>query len=88
MAIPLYVYYFGRRNLSAYDRSVLALRLKELFATKAKENLIVAGENTKPFQKSEKAIVKEAVNTAKELAKIAGVSHDSHCNEGISRFLY
>ena len=29
---------FGRRNLSAYDRSVLALKMKSIFADKAKEN--------------------------------------------------
>lgn len=29
---------FGRRNLSAYDRSVLALKLKPIVAAKAKEN--------------------------------------------------
>ncbi|MDD5017167.1 MAG: MT-A70 family methyltransferase [Eubacteriales bacterium] len=68
---------FGRRNLSAYDRSVLALKLKELFAGKAKENLRAAGENTKPFQNSEKAFIKESVNTTKTLANIAGVSHDT-----------
>ena len=30
---------FGRRNLSAYDRSILALKLKPIIAENAKENL-------------------------------------------------
>ena len=33
---------FGRRNLSAYDRSVLALKLKPIIAEKAKERMINA----------------------------------------------
>ena len=64
---------FGRRNLSAYDRSILALKLKPIIAEKAKENLKVGAEITNTgLQKSVKA-----VNTQKELAKVAGVSHDT-----------
>ena len=33
---------FGRRNLSAYDRSVLALKLKPIIAEKAKERMVNA----------------------------------------------
>ena len=62
---------FGRRNLSAYDRSVLALKLKPLIAEKAKEKQSEAGGALR--QKSDKA----AINTRKELAKVAGVSHDT-----------
>jgi hypothetical protein len=36
---------FGRRNLSNYQRSVLALELEEVFSKKAKENLRASGEN-------------------------------------------
>lgn len=61
---------FGRRNLSAYDRSVLALKLKPLIAEKAKENQ--ATHTDQGYQKSDKA-----EHTAKELARIAGVSHDT-----------
>lgn len=65
---------FGRRNLSAYDRSVLALRLKELFAVKAEQNLHLSqGQGVKGCQKSDKV----NVDTKKELAKVAGVSHDT-----------
>lgn len=60
---------FGRRNLSAYDRSLLALKLKPMMAEKAKAN---QGSRTDICQKSDKSY-----DTKKELAKIAGVSHDT-----------
>lgn len=64
---------FGRRNLSAYDRSLLALKLKPIVEAKAKENLVKGAEMTNTgLQKSVKA-----VNTQKEIAKVAGVSHDT-----------
>ena len=43
---------FGRRNLSAYDRSVLALKLKPIIAEKAKAN---QGTRTDISQKSVKS---------------------------------
>ena len=61
---------FGRRNLSAYDRSVLALKLKPVIVERAKEQQ--ASHSEQGYQKSDKA-----VHTAKELAKAAGVSHDT-----------
>lgn len=64
---------FGRRNLPAYERARLALRLKPVIAEKAKEKEV---ERKTTFQKSEKSNLPE-VNTAKELAKVAGVSHDT-----------
>ena len=60
---------FGRRNLSAYDRSVLALKLKPIIAEQAKET---QGTRNDICQKSDKS-----TDTKKELAKIAGVSHDT-----------
>jgi transcriptional regulator with XRE-family HTH domain len=60
---------FGRRNLTAYDRSVLALRLKPVIAEKAKEN---QGTRSDLLQNSAKSS-----DTRKELAEIAGVSHDT-----------
>ena len=60
---------FGRRNLSAYDRSILALKLKPLIAEKAKEK---EHERKTTCQKSDKSY-----DTKKELAKVAGVSHDT-----------
>lgn len=68
---------FGRRNLSSFQRSELALQLKPLIQAKAKENLKTNTENQNrmPFQNSGKAI--EKYQTDKVLAKIAGVSHDT-----------
>lgn len=66
---------FGRRNLSVWDRSQLALKLEDVFKAKAKENLKTStgGTNPQPLQKSAKA----AIDTRKELAKVANVSHDT-----------
>ena len=61
---------FGRRNLSAYDRSILALRLKPVIAEKAKERQSQGGRG-EVVQKSAQA------KTRDELAKVAGVSHDT-----------
>lgn len=60
----------GRRNLPPYERAKLALRLKDAIAAEAKENQSTHTEQG--YQKSDKA-----VNTNKELAKVAGVSHDT-----------
>ena len=70
---------FGRRNLSAYDRSLLALKLKGLFTNKAKANQgerkdltdnipQISGECNKKNRDNE---------TNVKLAKVAGVSHDT-----------
>lgn len=64
---------FGRRNLSAYDRSVLALKLKPLIKEKAKAK---EHERKTTYQKSEKSSL-PTHDTTKELAKVAGVSHDT-----------
>jgi N6-adenosine-specific RNA methylase IME4 len=63
---------FGRRNLSNYQRSVLALQLEEVFSAKAKENQLRTFEN-RVCQKSDK----QEIDTKKELAKVANVSHDT-----------
>ncbi len=60
---------FGRRNLSAYDRSILALKLKPVIAEKAKERMLSGKAN--PNQKSDVGM------TSQQLGKIAGVSHDT-----------
>lgn len=62
---------FGRRNLSNYDRSLLALKLKPIIAKKAREKQSEAGGAVR--QKSDKAVI----DTKKQLATIAGVSHDT-----------
>ena len=70
----------GRRNLDAPQRCELALLAKPLIAEKAKEKQSEAGGAVR--QKSDKAVI----DTKKELAKIAGVSHDTiHKYEAIKK---
>lgn len=65
---------FGRRNLSNYQRSVLALELEEVFREKAKESYKEnVGRPSKSSQKSDTI----KVDTKKEVAKVANVSHDT-----------
>lgn len=59
----------GRRNISKFVRAELALKLKPVIAEKAKKNL---HQGQEPLQKSV-----NPVNTQKELAKAAKVSHDT-----------
>lgn len=67
---------FGRRNLSLFQRSELALKLKPVIREKAKENQSAAGGDKKSLcQIFDKAIIDTAIDTKKEIAKIAGVSH-------------
>lgn len=63
---------FGRRNLSNYQRSVLALQLEDVFKEKAKEKQIRKPESVKQISAEQKPI-----ETRKELAKVAQVSHDT-----------
>jgi len=63
---------FGRRKLSDYSRSVLALRLKDTLAARAKENQVERkGAQSGNFDKVVKV---EPINTRAEIAKAAGVS--------------
>lgn len=64
---------FGRRNLSNYWKSVLVLEIENVFKEKAKEKEF---ERKTTFQKSEKSNL-ETINSVKEIAKIANVSHDT-----------
>ena len=61
---------FGRRNLPPFARAVLALKLEPIYAKRAKEK--EASHTKQGYQKSD-----NPVHTAKELAKLAGLSHDS-----------
>ena len=63
----------GRRNIPNYVKAELVLKLKQQIADKAKEK---ERERKTTYQKSEKSNM-EPVNTTKELAKVAGVSHDT-----------
>lgn len=71
---------FGRRNLKPFQRSELALKLEDVIKAKAKERQRESGKNfgkgSKVEQKSAEPIKRN--NQARdELAKIAGVSHDT-----------
>jgi len=72
---------FGRRNLDAYTRAKLAIELKGLFAAKAKENMSTGGGDKVSdsaragCQNSDNPI--KRIDTKKELARIAGTSHDT-----------
>ena len=64
---------FGRRNINNYQRSVLALKLEDIYKAKAKENeRRGGGSGSSGRQKSDNPIAAK-----KELAKTAKVSHDT-----------
>jgi N6-adenosine-specific RNA methylase IME4 len=77
---------FGRRNIGNYTRAKLALELEDIFKEKAKEN---QGKRTDISQISEKSLdlfieeepVKKIeinpIDTYKEVAKVANLSHDT-----------
>lgn len=71
----------NRRNLNKYELAQIALKFKPVIEEKAKKNLSLSGGDKKSknaksgCQKSDKAI--SPIDTKKELAKIAGVSHDT-----------
>lgn len=63
---------FARRNLSKYDRSVLALQLEPLYAAEAKRR---QGTRTDLVQNS--APSSDSGKTVEKLAKLAGTSRDT-----------
>lgn len=66
---------FGRRNLPAYERGKLALRLKDIYTQKAKET---KAEKVSHYrQTGEVCQISDKPDTKKDLAKIANVSHDT-----------
>ena len=66
---------FGRRNLSGYERSKLALRLEPLLKAEAKKRQSGGQGGVLLVQNSAQAI--DTRKTRDELAAIAGVSHDT-----------
>ena len=65
----------GRRNLPNYERARLALRLKDAVSAEAKaKKESTLKQNSTVNQKSDE---RYELNTNKELAKAAGVSHDT-----------
>jgi len=65
---------FGRRNLSNYQRSVLALQLEDVFREKAKDNQAIQYKGNSLSQISAEV---KPIDTRKELSKVAAVSHDT-----------
>ena len=61
-----------RRNLTPYQRTTIALRFKSMLAAKAKEK-----ESNRKSTKQNSAESSSEKNTRKEIAGIAGVSHDT-----------
>ena len=68
---------FGRRNLNNYQRSVLALSMEELFKEKAKENQVRKPADSVRQNSAEQNEGTTPIETRKELAKLANVSHDT-----------
>jgi len=66
---------FGRRNLSAYRRIVLGLKLRQLIAMKAKDRQRGGLGGKELIQKSGEA--NDPICTDRKIAKIVGVSHDT-----------
>ena len=60
---------FGRRNLPAYERARLALRLKPVIAERAEKRMLTGKSD--PMQKSAQGTTRD------EIASVAGVSHDT-----------
>lgn len=68
---------FGRRNLPAHERARLALRLKPVIAEKAKEKQYSGINQYKKSLPQNSVKPSTPIDTQKELAKVAGVSHDT-----------
>ena len=75
---------FGRRNLSAYDRSILALKLKPVIAKQADDRMRAGIKTDNPSQKSDEGYGESShqkrINenrTDSHIAKSAGVSRDT-----------
>jgi 16S rRNA G966 N2-methylase RsmD len=66
---------FGRRNLSAYVRTQLSLRLEETVSARAKAKRVEDGKATGRGKVPQKSA--EPLETRQEIAKVANVSHDT-----------
>ena len=65
---------FGRRNINAFTRGQLALRLKEAIAARAKANMVEGGKKTQKEGRANLPTLVEKIQTRDELAKTAGIS--------------
>lgn len=68
---------FGRRNLSKYDRSALALKLKPLYEEEAKRKQVSTLKRGLEIPVSQKSDERGHIRTDERIAKIAGVSRDT-----------
>lgn len=68
---------FARRNLSKYDRSVLALQLEPLYAAEAKRRQQESGKQFGRGQEKVSQNSAEPIRTDEQLAKLAGTSRDT-----------
>ena len=68
---------FARRNLAPYQRAELALQLEPLIAKRAKANQKAGGAKAAGNGKVVRKKSSEPLETREELAKVAGVSHDT-----------
>ena len=64
---------FGRRNLSTYDRGVLALQLEPLYAAEAKRRMSAGGNSSKVGRQNSD----NPIRTDDQIAKLAGTSRDT-----------
>ncbi len=73
---------FGRRNLSRYDRGVLALQLEPLYAAEAKRRQQSAGgDHGNQYTGGKKAVSQKSdevpIRTDEQIAALAGMSRDT-----------
>nr|DAF99267.1 MAG TPA: putative CHROMOSOME PARTITIONING PROTEIN PARB [Siphoviridae sp. ctfza2] len=69
---------FGRRNLLPFQRSELAMKMKNVIQAKAKEKQEAnLKQNITVSQKSDERYIKNPMRTDEELSKLAGVSRDT-----------
>lgn len=68
---------FGRRNLTAMQRAELALKLKAVVAAEAKRRQVSQLKKGAEKPVVQKSAQRESGKTRDELAKMAGVSHDT-----------
>lgn len=73
---------FGRRNLSAYDRSLLALKLKPFIAAKAKERQLATQNNNtaKKLRETKEAVPQISVEQSETLIECSSFLKDK-CEE-------
>lgn len=70
---------FGRRNLSAYDRTILFLRLEDVLKERGREIKVYSGKKTGRGNKLEKVLEEspKPFDRRKEIADAAGVSDNT-----------